>query len=57
MEENIKYYTSSDGKKTPLKDVETTHLINGLAKRYRELFIKFNGVDTYNKINDRMNGE
>lgn len=33
-----KYYTSSDGKKTPMKDVEFTHLSNGLAKRYREIF-------------------
>ena len=52
MEENIKYYTSSDGKKTPLKDVETTHLINGLAKRYRELFNSENEEDFNIRINE-----
>lgn len=36
MEEKI--YTSSDGTKTPMKDVEFTHLSNALAKRYREIF-------------------
>jgi uncharacterized protein YPO0396 len=36
MEE--KFYTSSDGTKTPMKDVEFTHLSNALAKRYREIF-------------------
>ena len=38
MENKEKYYTSSDGTKTPMKDVEFTHLSNGLAKRYREIF-------------------
>lgn len=52
MEENIKYYTLSDGKKTPLKDVETTHLINGLAKRYRELFNSENEEDFNTRINE-----
>lgn len=52
MEENVKYYTSSDGKKTPLKDVETTHLINGLAKRYRELFSAQNEDDFNSRINE-----
>lgn len=33
-----KYYTSSDGTKTPLEDVEFTHLSNGLAKKYRDIF-------------------
>lgn len=52
MEENVKYYTSSDGKKTPLKSVETTHLINGLAKRYREIFSSENEDDFNNRINE-----
>ena len=38
MEQKDKYYTSSDGKKTLMKDVEFTHLSNGLAKRYRDIF-------------------
>ena len=52
MEAIIKYYTASDGKKTPLKDVETTHLINGLAKRYRELFNSENEEDFNIRINE-----
>lgn len=52
MEENIKYYTSSDGKKTPMKDVEFTHLSNSLAKRYRELFNSTNEEEFNNRIND-----
>lgn len=38
QKENKKYYTSSDGKKTPMEEVEFTHLSNGLAKRYRDIF-------------------
>lgn len=34
----IKYYTSSDGTKTPLKDIEFTHLSNGYAKKCRDIF-------------------
>ena len=36
---------------------ECMRFLDADLQRYRELFIKFNGVDTYNKINDRMNGE
>ena len=32
----IKYYVSSDGTKTPITNVEFTHLSNGLAKKYRD---------------------
>ena len=35
---NEKIYVSSDGTKTPIKNLETTHLINGLMKAYRESF-------------------
>lgn len=39
MEEKAKkFYTSSDGTKTPMESVEFTHLSNGLAKKYREIF-------------------
>ena len=47
-----KYYTSSDGKKTPMKDMEFTHLSNGLAKRYRELFESKNKKDFSTKLNE-----
>ena len=33
-----KYYTSSDGTKIEMEKVETTHLSNGYAKKYREIF-------------------
>lgn len=36
--DQIKYYTSSDGTKTPLKDIEFTHLSNGYAKKCRDIF-------------------
>ena len=36
--QEIKYYTSSNGTKTPLKDVEFTHLSNGYAKKCRDIF-------------------
>lgn len=47
-----KYYTSSDGKKTPMKDVEFTHLSNGLAKRYREIFESKNKGDFSKKLQE-----
>lgn len=47
-----KYYTSSDGKKTLMKDVEFTHLSNGLAKRYREIFESKNKEDFSKKLQE-----
>ena len=38
MESKEVMYVASDGTKTPMKDVETTHLINSLAKDYREIY-------------------
>ncbi len=38
MEKETKYYVRSNGEKIPMKDVEFTHLSNGLAKKYRDLF-------------------
>lgn len=34
----IKYYTSSNGTKIPLSEVEFTHLSNGYAKKCRDIF-------------------
>jgi hypothetical protein len=50
MEE--KYYTSSDGKKTLMKDVEFTHLTNGLAKRYRDIFGATSKEDYSRKVDE-----
>lgn len=50
MEE--KFYVSSDGKKTPIKDVEFTHLSNGLAKKYRDIFQSTNKDDFSKKLQE-----
>ncbi len=54
MEQKDKYYTSSDGKKTLMKDVEFTHLSNGLAKRYRDIFNVTN-KDEFSKKLEEIN--
>lgn len=50
-----KYYTRSNGEKIEISTMETTHLTNSLAKKYRELFESTNKND-YSKrlaeIND-----
>ena len=55
MEESKKYYTRSNGEQIELEQLETTHLTNSLAKKYRELFESQNKSD-YSKrlaiIND-----
>lgn len=38
MNNEVKYYTSSDGTKMEMGQVETTHLSNGFAKKYRDIF-------------------
>lgn len=38
MNNEVKYYTSSDGTKMEMGKVETTHLSNGYAKKYRDIF-------------------
>lgn len=38
MEEERIYYESSDGKLTPIDQVDTTHLINSLAKQHRDIY-------------------
>lgn len=38
MENKDKYYVRSNGEKVLIKDMETTHLLNSLNKKYRELF-------------------
>lgn len=50
MEE--KYYVSSDGKKTLMKDMEYTHLSNSLAKKYREIFESTDEEDFNKRLND-----
>lgn len=47
-----KYYVASDGTKTPMKDMEFTHLSNGLAKRYREIFESTDKDDFAKRLQD-----
>ena len=47
-----KYYVSSDGTKTPMKDVEFTHLSNGLAKKYRDIFNSTNKDEFATKLQE-----
>ena len=53
--QNKKYYTRSNGEQVEISTMETTHLTNSLAKKYRELFESTN-KDEYSKrlgeIND-----
>lgn len=46
--ENKKYYTRSNGEQVEISSLETTHLTNALAKKYRELFESTN-KDEYSK--------
>lgn len=47
-----KYYTRSNGEQIPMTDVEFTHLTNGLAKKYRELYDSKNKDEFSNKIKE-----
>ncbi len=38
MNNNIKWYVSSSGQLSDITKVETTHLINALAKHHREIY-------------------
>ncbi len=40
--ENKKYYTNSEGQKIDVTSLETTHLLNALNKKQREIFNKEN---------------
>lgn len=50
-----KYYVSSDGTISKIKDLETTHLINSIAKKQREIFNAENQDDFNIKLNEIKN--
>lgn len=50
--ENKKYYTRSNGEQILLSEVEFTHLSNGMAKKYRELFESTDKDDFSKKLNE-----
>lgn len=54
MENNneAKYYTNSSGEKMEINSVETTHLINGLAKKMRDIFNSSNKDDYVTRMNE-----
>ena len=52
MEKEIKYYTRSNGEKIPMKEIEFTHLSNGLAKAYRDIFESKNKDEFSKKLNE-----
>lgn len=52
MEKETKYYVRSNGEKIPMKDVEFTHLSNGLAKKYRDLFESSNKEEFSTKLKE-----
>lgn len=56
MENNEeKYYTSSDGTKTLLKDVHSEHLINGFAKKIKNVFESQTKDEFVNKMTEINN--
>lgn len=52
MENKQKFYTRSNGEKIPMSDVEFTHLSNGLAKKYRELFESLDKSDFSKRLEE-----
>ena len=50
--QKIKYYTSSDGTKIEMDKVETTHLSNGYAKKYKKIYNSTNKDEFVERINE-----
>lgn len=48
----IKYYTRSNGEKIDIKTVHSEHLINGLAKRYKDIFSSQNKDEFSKRLNE-----
>ena len=51
---NTNYYISSNGDKTDITKVETTHLINSLAKHHRDIYAS-NSVDEFVRHSEQIN--
>lgn len=52
MEQEKKYYKRSNGEVVEIQTLETTHLINSLSKKYRELFDSQNKTDFGNRLKE-----
>ena len=47
-----KYYTRSNGEQVEISTIETTHLTNAIAKKYRELFESTSKDDYSKRLNE-----
>lgn len=52
MEQNKKYYTNSSGEKIEISTLETTHLLNALNKKQREIFNSTNKDDVSKQLQE-----
>lgn len=52
MEQNKKYYTNSSGESIDISTLETTHLINAISKKQREIFNKDNKDDVSKELQE-----
>lgn len=50
--ENKKYYTNSSGELVDISTLETTHLINALGKKQREIFNSTNKDDVSKELQE-----
>ena len=50
-----KYYTNSQGEKIDISTLETTHLLNSLNKKQREIFNKTNKDDVAKELQEIKN--
>ncbi len=50
--ENKKYYTNSSGESIDISTLETTHLLNALNKKQREIFNKENKDDVSKELQE-----
>lgn len=56
MENNeAKYYTNSAGEKVEISSLETTHLLNSISKKQREIFNKTNKDDVSKELEEIKN--
>lgn len=50
-----KYYTNSEGEKVDISTLETTHLLNSLNKKQREIFLKKSKDDVSKELEEIKN--
>lgn len=53
--ENKRYYTNSKGEKIDVSTLETTHLLNSLNKKQREIFNKTSKDDVSKELEEIKN--